>query len=307
MEFFSKQTRFRFMAVARPFLVVSLLLCIAAVALIGTRGMNFGLDFTGGTLVEFEFEAQPDLSELRARLAAGGFDDAVVQNFGSAREVMVRVPVQPDTGSAELSETVKALLSEAEARRVETVGPQLGDELFEKALLALILSMVGVWIYVLFRFEWRLATAAIVATLHDLLITAGLVCLLGLSFDVTAVAGLLTVIGYSVNDTIVVFDRVRESFRKQRRMSPPEVVDVAINATLSRTIMTSVTTLLTVAALVIFGGEVLHTFALIMAIGILVGTYSSVFVAAPVALLLGVQKTHLMPVVKEGATPDGAP
>lgn len=307
MEFFRTQTNFRFMSVARPLMMASLLLALAAIALVTFRGMNFGLDFTGGTLVEFEFAEAPDLTEVRGRLANGGFGDAVVQNLGSVREVMVRVPGKADVGSAELSERIKTLLPEAAVRRVETVGPQVGAELAEQALLALTLSLVGVWIYVLFRFEWRLATAAIVATLHDVVWTAGLVSLLGLPFDVTSVAGLLTVVGYSVNDTIVVFDRMRETFRKQRRMSPPEVVDLSLNATLSRTIMTAGTTLLTVVALLVFGGEALYTFAFIMAIGIVVGTFSSIFIAAPVALLLGVQKVHLMPVAKEGASAEGRP
>lgn len=307
MEFFRKQTSFAFMAVAKPFMLASLLLSLAAVALVPTKGLNYALDFTGGTLIELEFPAAVDLEDVRARLAAGGHADAVAQNFGSSREVMVRVPPRGELSSAALSAEVTALLPEATARRVEFVGPQVGDELAEQSALALTLSLIGVWIYVLFRFEWRLATAAIVATLHDLTMTAGLVALLGLSFDVTAVAGLLTVVGYSVNDTIVVFDRVRENFRKQRKMTPAEVVDLAVNATLSRTFMTSFTTLLTVVALIVFGGEVLRTFAVIMAMGIVVGTYSSVFIAAPLALMLGVQKTHLMPVAKEGAGVEGRP
>lgn len=307
MEFFKKQPTIPFMKISIPFMLVSLTLSLISVALVIWNGMNYALDFTGGTMLEFSFEKPVELDSVRLQLTSGGYPDAVAQNFGSAHEIIIRVPPRSGQSSAQMSEDIKRLLPDGTANRVEFVGPQVGAELGEQSALALTLSMIGVWLYVLVRFEWRLATAAIVATLHDLTMTAGFVSITHLSFDVTSVAGLLTVVGFSVNDTVVIYDRIRETFRKQRRMTPSEVIDYSVNSTLSRTLMTSLTVMITVLALLFFGGPAMHTFAVIMVVGIFVGTYSSIYIASPVALMLGVQKSHLMPVPKEGAGLESRP
>lgn len=307
MEFFSSKTKIDFMRMRKWGYAASVVMILTAIALVAGRGLNLGLDFTGGTLIEVAYTEAPDLDAVRATLGAAGYGDAVVQNFGSAREVMIRIPPREALSSAELSTQVFAELDGAEMRRVEFVGPQIGDELAEDAGLAGIYALLGILVYVLLRFDYRLSLAAVAATVHDAIITVGVVAVLDLTFDVTAVAGILAVIGYSINDTIVVFDRLREAFRKYRKLTPAEVVNVAVNETLSRTIMTAVTTGLTVLALLVFGGEVMKSFATILLIGIVVGVFSTIFVAAPFALALGLRKEHLMPVAKEGAEAESRP
>lgn len=299
MEFFKKQPNIDFMGLRHLAFGLTALLIVASLVSIALRGVNWGLDFTGGTLVELHYQQPADLDAIRATLAANGYGEALVQNFGSVRDVLIRVaPLDGVTGVA-TSDRILALLPGAEMRRVEFVGPQVGDELADRAVVALLCAFGAVLLYVMMRFESRLALAAIVASLHDAIITAGLLSLSGLSFDITAVAGLLTVVGYSLNDTIVVFDRIRENFRKHRKLSASQVVNASVNETLSRTVMTSLCAFITVFALLIWGGETIRTFAFTLAAGIVVGTFSSIYVAAPIAILLGVNRSLLMPVARE--------
>jgi preprotein translocase subunit SecF len=257
--------------------------------------------------------SQPmELGSVRAVLTDMGYPGAVVQHFGTTRDVLIRIAPREDVSQAEVSDQIlaglrKATTDRVDLRRVEFVGPQVGRELAEEGGLALLIALGGILIYLALRFEFRLAVGAIAATLHDTLFTVGFFSLLGLPFDLTVLAAVLAVIGYSVNDTVVVFDRIRENFRKLRRESPVEVMNAAINQTLSRTIMTSGTTLVVVLALYLFGGELLAGFSLTLIIGIVVGTFSSIYIASPIALALGIDRADLMPVKKEGAELDGRP
>jgi preprotein translocase subunit SecF len=271
-----------------------------------TRGLNFGIDFTGGTLIEVAYDRVVDLGEVRNQLAAADFDAAIVQHVGSAKGVIVRIPPHAGMQSAEISNRVldalkKDTQASVEMRQVEFVGPQVGEELVEDGGLALIFALFGILVYVALRFELRLAVASVIATVHDLLLTTGLVSVLGLQFDLTMLAAILTVAGYSINDTIVVFDRIRENFRKLRRESPLDVMNRSINETLSRTLITGPTSLMVLTALYFLGGDVIDDFALTLIIGVVIGTFSSIYIASPIALLLGVSRTDLMPVKKEGA------
>jgi preprotein translocase subunit SecF len=299
MEFFRKQPTIDFMGLRFAAFTLTVVLILASLVSIALRGVNWGLDFTGGTLVELHFTEPADLDAIREALAENGFGEALAQNFGSVRDVLVRVAPEEGVSSAQTSDRIIALMPGAEMRRVEYVGPQVGDELADRAVVSLLCAFAAVMLYVMMRFESRLALAAIVASLHDAIITAGLLSISGLSFDITAVAGLLTVIGYSINDTIVVFDRIRENFRKHRKLSAAETVNLSINETLSRTLMTSLCAFITVFALLIWGGETIRTFSFTMAAGIIVGTFSSIYVAAPFAIMLGVNRSLLMPVSRD--------
>lgn len=299
MEFFKKQPDIDFMGLRFLAFGLTVVLIVASLVSIALRGVNWGLDFTGGTLVELHYQEPADLDAIRATLAANGFDTALVQNFGSVRDVLIRVAPLPGVTGAATSDRILELLPGAEMRRVEFVGPQVGAELADRAVVALLSAFGAVLLYVMLRFESRLALAAVMASLHDAIITAGLLSISGLSFDITAVAGLLTVVGYSLNDTIVVFDRIRENFRKHRKLTAAQVVNASVNETLSRTVMTSLCAFITVFALLVWGGETIRTFAFTLAAGIVVGTFSSIYVAAPLAILLGVNRALLMPVVRE--------
>ncbi|WP_430009323.1 protein translocase subunit SecF [Methylophaga lonarensis] len=314
MQFLNRETNINFLAM-RPYAVVlSALMIIVSIFSITTRGLNFGIDFTGGTMIELGYPQAANLDEIRSTLANGGFEDASVQNFGSIREVLIRLPVIESENMAEISNQVVALLQSAESqpidlRRVEFVGPQVGEELTEQGGLAMLYALFGILIYVALRFEYRFAFGSIIALVHDVVITVGIFSLLQLEFDLTVLAAILAVIGYSLNDTIVVFDRIRETFLKLRKGGPEEVVNVALNNTLSRTLMTSMTTLLVVLSLLFFGGEVIHAFAIALMIGVLVGTYSSIYVASAAILAMGVSKADLLPPQKEedeNANPDGS-
>ena len=307
-----RETRFDFMARRRNALMVSAALLLIAVASLAFRGLNFGIDFTGGTLVEVAYPASAELGPLRAALHVEGFDDAVVQHFGTAREVLVRLPPRDDLSKAELSDEVRRVLDQAgggetELRRIEFVGPQVGEELTEQGGLAMLIALGAIFIYVLLRFEWRFSLGSVAALFHDVLLVLGFFSVLGLDFDLTVLAAILAVIGYSLNDTIVVFDRIRENFRRVRKGTPVEVINRSLNQTLSRTLMTSLTTLLVLLALFIFGGELIHAFSTALIVGVIVGTYSSIYVASSTVLALGVSKADLMPVKKEGAELDGQP
>ena len=313
MRILNRKTRIDFMGQRKMAFAMSAILIALSVGLLATRGLNFGLDFTGGMLIEVSYPSAPRISEVRANLADAGLDDAVVQTFGTATDIVVRIPPRSEEESdAELSTIIlKALQVGIEddivMRRVEFVGPQVGDELAEQGILAVVYAMVGIFLYVMFRFQWRFSVGAVAALIHDVVISMGVLCAVQVEFDLTVVAALLAVIGYSLNDTIVLFDRIRENFPRLRKRTPIEVVNTSVNETLSRTLMTSMTTLLVLSALFIFGGEIIHSFAFTLIVGVLVGTYSSIFVASTVLLQLGVSKFDLLHVEKEGATADRQP
>lgn len=308
MQLLKTLTTIDFIGLRKAAMVVSMILIIAGVYSLSTNGLNYGIDFTGGTKVELVYQSDVDVNELRSTLITNGYDEAVVQLFGSSKDVLIRVPLSEENSSAEVSTKIVELLSgqtseELEVRAVEFVGPQFGQELFEKGILALVYALIGVMIYVAFRFEWKFSLGSVAALIHDILITVGLFSLLGLEFTLPVLAALLAVIGYSLNDTIVVFDRIRENFRKLRETDTKDTMNVSINQTLPRTILTSLTTLLVLFALYVYGGDALSGFAATLIIGVLIGTYSSIFVASPTVLALGAKAEDLMVEVveKEGA------
>lgn len=306
MEFFRINRTIDFMRLRKPMVVLSAVLVLASIFMLATRSLNFGLDFTGGTLIEVGYESPVDLAGVRETLREGGFGDAVAQHFGTSRDVLVRLAPRADVSSADLSTRVLRVLEEGaggqkvDMRRVEFVGPQVGDQLVEQGGLAMLYALIGIFVYLAFRFEWRFSAGAILATVHDVVLTLGLFSLLQVEFDLTVLAAVLAVIGYSVNDTVVVFDRIRENFRKQRKGTPLEVVNNSLTQTLSRTIMTSGTTLLVVLALFLLGGTLIHAFAIALIFGIVIGTFSSIYVASYAALALGVSRQDLVLPKKEG-------
>jgi len=294
-----------FMRWRRQAIILSTAVNLIALLSFVVQGLDFGLDFTGGTVVEVGYQEPADLGKVRAALTRGGFDAGAVQYFGTSRDVMIRLPPVENQTSAELSQRVfRALSQEAsgkvELRRVEFVGPQVGRELAEDGGLAVLYALIGILVYVWLRFEWRFSVGAIIATVHDTIVTVAVFSLFRIEFDLTVLAAVLAVIGYSLNDTIVIFDRIRENFRKVRKGSVLDVVNRSINETMSRTIITSGTTLMVVAALFLFGGPVIHGFALALIVGIVTGTYSSIYVATAAAVMLGVTRADLAPVKKEG-------
>ncbi len=310
---FFKQPNFKFMEKRKLAFVFSALLLIASVTSIVTQGLNFGIDFTGGTMIELAYQEQANLEKIRTELEQAGYADSVVQNFGSIHEVLIRLPVIESQNMAELSNDVMAVLqaanpTEIDVRRVEFVGPQVGEELTEDGGLAMLYALFGILIYVAFRFEYRFAIGSVVALIHDVVLVIGFFSVFQLDFDLTVLAAVLAVIGYSLNDTIVVFDRIRETFLKMRKGSSEEIIDKALNETLSRTMVTSLTTLLVVLALFSFGGEVIHSFSIALLLGIVIGTYSSIYIASNTVLTMGITKAHLMPVEKddEDVNDDGA-
>jgi preprotein translocase subunit SecF len=309
MKFLSGKTNIDFMNRSSVALIFSAILIVASITSLAVRGLNFGLDFTGGTLIEVSYPLAPDTGQVRENLINAGFD-SVVQTFGAATDIVVRIPPsEVEESSAELSTRVLAALSqgvegEIEMRRVEFVGPQVGDELAEQGVLAVIYAMVGVFLYVMFRFQWRFSVGAVAALFHDITISMGVLSQVQVEFDLTVVAAILAVVGYSLNDTIVVFDRIRENFPRFRKRQPIEVINTSINETLSRTVVTSSTTLIVLFALFYVGGEIIHSFAFTLIVGIVVGTYSSIYIASTVLLRLGVSKYDLMEVEKEGVALD---
>jgi preprotein translocase subunit SecF len=294
-----------FMRWRRQAIILSTAVNLIALLSFVVQGLDFGLDFTGGTVVEVGYQEPADLGKVRAALTRGGFDAGAVQYFGTSRDVMIRLPPVENQTSAELSQSVfRALSQEAsgkiELRRVEFVGPQVGRELAEDGGLAVLYALIGILVYVWLRFEWRFSVGAIIATVHDTIVTVAVFSLFRIEFDLTVLAAVLAVIGYSLNDTIVIFDRIRENFRKVRKGSVLDIVNRSINETMSRTIITSGTTLMVVAALFLFGGPVIHGFSLALIVGIVTGTYSSIYVATAAAVMLGVTRADLAPVKKEG-------
>lgn len=299
-----------FLRHALPISIFSAVLVLGSIVTLATKGINWGLDFTGGTVVELEFSKPADLNSIRTNLSTEAVGGAVVQNFGSSRDVLIRLPVKDDFKSEDqvndVMDAVTKLDSSVVQKRVEFVGPQVGKELAEQGGLAVLVALICILIYVSFRFEWRLALGSVAALAHDIIVTLGVFSLLQLEFDLTVLAGLLTVVGYSLNDTIVVFDRIRENFLKLRKSLPEEVVNISITQTMSRTIITTGTTLVVVVALFLKGGTMIHGFATALLMGIFVGTFSSIYVASFLAIKLGINREHMMPVEveKEGADQD---
>ena len=293
-------------------LIFSSILIIVSIASLAINGLKLGIDFTGGTLVEVGYKQSADLGVLRNALSEGGFSDATVQNFGSTKDVLIRLKPQDGVSNAELSTKILGAVNKdtaepADLRRVEFVGPQVGDELANDGGLALLYSMFGILIYVAWRFEYKFSLGSVAALVHDVIITLGCFALLQMEFDLTVLAAVLAVIGYSLNDTIVVYDRIRENFRTLRKDTSENIMNISLNQTLSRTLMTSLTTALVLIALAVLGGEIIHNFAIALLIGVGIGTYSSIFVASPIVLALGITKEDLMLPVKEGEEIDHMP
>ena len=292
-----------FMGQRKLAMVFSAILLLISLGSLAVKQLNWGLDFTGGTLVEVHYSETADLNAIRSTLEKEGYSGAIVVSFGTDRDVMIRLPkgYSDKQGAALLAKLQEAFAGSVELRRIEFVGPQVGDELREQGGLAMLLALGLVMLYIAFRFQFKFAVGAVVALVHDVIITLGFFSVMGMEFDLTVLAALLAVIGYSLNDTIVVSDRIRENFRKIRRAEPVEVVDISLTETLGRTLVTSLTTLLVLAALALLGGEMIHGFAIALIVGVVVGTYSSIYVAANTLLILGVSKEDLMIPVKEGS------
>lgn len=330
LELFNPKWRIPFIRISRVTLIVSALAMLLSIVALVRPGLNFALDFTGGSVVELGFDEPADLARIRQALAEAGYEGVQVQSFGTTRDVLIRLrpdhelaadagadgqaapadeATQADEGAAteaaektigdQVRETLAAAGMNSQLKRNETVGPQIGRELAEDGVIALLFVLFGILAYVAFRYEWRFGIAAIIGDFHDVLITAGVIALLGMEFDLQALAALLTVAGYSINDKIVIFDRIREMFRTTSRMSPSDTIDMACSDTLSRTVITGVTTLMALTVLYFFGGETLKGFSFALIVGILVGTYSSVLFAAPILLHLGVTKQDLMPKMRD--------
>ena len=297
-------TNIKFMENRKIAMMLSISLIVISLASLAFRGLEFGLDFTGGTLLEVAYPEKVELKPIRDKLHGNDFKDAVVQHFGSKKEVLIRVAPQEGVSNADISthlfELLRAQNPTVENRRVEFVGPQVGEELTETGGIAMLAALVCILIYVGLRFEYRFALGSVAALAHDVIIVLGLFSLFGIEFDLTVLAAILAVIGYSLNDTIVVFDRIRENFRKIRKSDAITVIDASLNQTLSRTLITSLTTLLVLVALFVFGGELIHGFATALLAGVIVGTYSSVYVASSVLVAMGISKEDLAPVKKDG-------
>ncbi len=303
MQIIQKTSHLDFMGARKLALVISALAIIVAVGSFITRGLNFGIDFTGGVLLEVGYEQTADLTAIRNTLAGAGFGDATVQNFGSSQEVLIRLLQEEGQSATEIRDQMLGVLRQESPdvvlRRVEFVGPQVGEELREQGGLAMLFALLMIMAYVTFRFQWKFSIGAVTALVHDVVITVGVFSVLRLPFDLSVLAAVLAVIGYSLNDTIVVFDRIRENFLRIRKTTAADIVNLSINQMLGRTIITSFTTLLVLFALFFLGGETIHAFSLALIIGIVVGTYSSIYIASTTALALDVQPMDLMAPEKE--------
>jgi preprotein translocase subunit SecF len=313
MEFFRIKKDIPFMRHALAFNIISLITFILAVFFLASKGLHLSIEFTGGTLTEVSYAQPPDLERIRKQLETDGFTDTQVINFGSSRDVLIRVPLGKDGETSKITERVSNSLQviggDPQLKRVEFVGPQVGKELAEDGAMALMLVIIGIVAYLAFRFEWRFAVSAIIANLHDVIIILGFFAFFQWEFSLPVLAAVLAVLGYSVNESVVVFDRVRETFKKQRGLTTPEVINHAITSTISRTIITHGCTQMMVTSMLLFGGAALHYFALALTIGILFGIYSSVLVASPLVMWLGVSREQFIKAKKEqveGATEDGA-
>jgi preprotein translocase subunit SecF len=311
MEFFKIRKDIPFMRHALVFNVISLVTFLLAVFFLATRGLNFGVDFTGGTVMEVSYPQAADLSKVRSLLERSGYTDVTVQNFGGSHDLLIRLPGKVDMASAALSNKVMEVLQRddpgALMQRTEFVGPQVGRELYENGGLALLFVAIGIVVYLWFRFEWKFGVAAIIANLHDVVIILGFFAFFQWDFSLTVLAAVLAILGYSVNESVVVFDRIRENFRKMRVATIPQIIDNAITRTMSRTIITHGSTQLAVLSMLMFGGETLHYFALALTIGILFGIYSSVLVASPIVMWLGISREDMLPVKNEAGEADTRP
>ncbi|AEA98724.1 protein-export membrane protein SecF [Alteromonas mediterranea MED64] len=302
-----------FMRLRIPAMVLSTVLILGSFVSLGVNSLNWGLDFTGGTLIEVGYEDSADLEAIRVQLNESNFEDAIVQNFGSSQDVLIRIAPRDGVKAVTIGEQVLAALradgTSVDMRRIEFVGPNVGEELTEQGGLAMLVALLCILVYVAMRFEWRFALGSVSALAHDVILTLGLFSVLQIEFDLTVLAAVLAVIGYSLNDTIVVSDRIRENFRKIRKGEPVEIINISLTQTLNRTIITSLTTVLVLVALFYKGGALIHGFATALLFGVVVGTYSSVYIASSVALALGISKEDLMPpqVEKEGADLDPMP
>lgn len=303
MELFRIRNDIPFMRHALVFNIISLITFVLAVFFLTTRGLHFSIEFTGGTLMEVSYKEAPNLDQIRSRLQQEGFPDAQVQNFGTSRDVLIRVPLAKDNETARVGDRVMGTLAslggDPQKKRVEFVGPQVGKELASDGAMALLLVVIGIMIYLALRFEWRFAVSAIIANLHDVVIILGFFAFFQWEFSLPVLAAVLAVLGYSVNESVVVFDRVRETFKKKRGMSTPDVLNHAITSTISRTIITHGCTQMMVTSMLIFGGAALHYFAMALTIGILFGIYSSVLVASPLVMWLGVSREQFIKVKVE--------
>lgn len=306
MELFKQDSKIKFMGARKWTALLSAILFVISIGALLINGLHWGLDFTGGTQIEVAYQKPADLSLIRTELAKAGFSEAQVVSYGTATDVLVSIAPRADLDQSQLVAKVMAALPGAAKRRSEFVGPQVGKELATKGALAIVISMLATMIYIGIRFEYRFAVSSALALVHDPVLILGIFSLFHVEFDLKALAALLAIIGYSLNDTIVVFDRVRENFRKIRRSTTVlEIMDLSINQTLSRTIMTSVLTLIVVTALFLFGGEAIHGFALALIIGIVVGTYSSIYVAGALAVAMGLNRADFLP--KERTAIDDRP
>jgi preprotein translocase subunit SecF len=313
MQFLKKTTNIDFLSPPRRRLAlgISVIVIIVSIVELGMQGLNFGIDFTGGILLELGYAEDADVEGIRGELFAAGFEDAQVQLFGAANDVLVRLPPQEGSDQGAIRERLQATLTaggkEVDVRRIEAVSPQVGSELAEQGGLAMIIALLMIFAYVMFRFQWKFAAGAVAALAHDVIVTIGFFAVFGLPFDLTVVAAVLAVIGYSLNDTVVVFDRIRENFFKLRGVESQESMNISINETLARTVITGLTTLLVLVALLVFGGESIGPFSIALIVGIVVGTYSSIYVASATALLLGVNAQDLIEPVKDPELIDDLP
>jgi preprotein translocase subunit SecF len=298
MEFFKIRKDIPFMKNALIFNVISLVTFLLAVFFLFSRGLHLSVEFTGGTVMEVSYSQPANLTQVRGVVSGLGYNDVQVQNFGSARDVMIRLPAQKDVSSAQQSDklmvALKAQNAEATLRRTEFVGPQVGEELAADGLKALAFVVIGIMLYLAVRFEWKFSVAAIIANLHDVIIILGFFAFFQWEFSLAVLAAVLAVLGYSVNESVVIFDRIRENFRRYRKMNTVQIIDNAITSTISRTIITHGSTQIMVLSMLLFGGETLHYFAMALTIGILFGIYSSVFVAAAIAMWLGIRREDLI-------------
>lgn len=299
MTLLGQKRQFDFLGVRRQAAIFSITLILISIGSLAVRGLNFGIDFTGGVLLEVVYQEAADLPRIRETLGAGGYGDAQVQNFGAARDVLIRVLPRESSSSADVGDQILGLLRNAdqsvELLRVEFVGPQVGDELAERGGLAMLFALIMILIYIMVRFQWKFAVGAVAALVHDVIITLGVFSVLQLTFDLSVLAAILAVIGYSLNDTIVVFDRIRENFRRVRAEGAEASMNLSLNQTLSRTIVTGLTTLLVLIALFFLGGEAVSGFSVALIAGIVIGTYSSIYIASALALALEVSPQDLMP------------
>jgi preprotein translocase subunit SecF len=304
-----KKPMIKFMNKSKLAMAFSLTLIIISLVSLATRGLNLGIDFTGGYLIEAGYQTDVNLDEVREALSNAAFKDAQVQNYGSSKDIIVRIAPRDDINKATIGDNVLTILKTTSTedvimRRVEFVGPQVGDELRDDGGIALLVALIGILVYISFRFQFKSAVGAILALIHDVIITVGVFSLFQIEFDLTVLAAILAVIGYSLNDTVVVLDRIRETFRSMRKTSAEDILDISINETLSRTLMTSFTTLLVLFALFFLGGEIIHGFALALLVGIFIGTYSSIYIASSSLLLMKIHKQDFLVTTKEEVVDD---